>query len=70
VLGSSMVGSTKSPRSSQCSKINAAGQWIERTGRVSLTDLFEKLSTQEFNSCATSEKGAEEVRSQNAATCE
>jgi hypothetical protein len=30
------------------SKINSAGQWIERTEQVSLNDLFDRMSTQEL----------------------
>jgi len=34
------------------SKINAAGQWIDRTEQVSLNDLFDKMSTQELKEYA------------------
>jgi len=34
------------------SKINAAGQWIERTEQVSLNDLFDRMSTQELEEYA------------------
>ena len=34
------------------SKINAAGQWIERTEKVSLNDLFDRMSTQELEAYA------------------
>ena len=34
------------------SKINAGGQWIERTEQVSLNDLFDKMSTQELEEYA------------------
>jgi len=34
------------------SKINAAGQWIERTEQVSLNDLFDRMSTQELEQYA------------------
>jgi hypothetical protein len=34
------------------SKINAAGQWIERTERVSLNDLFDRMSTHELEQYA------------------
>ena len=34
------------------SKINAAGQWIDRTEQVSLNDLFDKMSTQELEEYA------------------
>jgi hypothetical protein len=30
------------------SKINAAGQWIDRSERVNLNDLFDRMSTQEL----------------------
>jgi hypothetical protein len=36
------------------SKINAAGQWIERTEQVSLNDLFDRMSTQELEEYAQS----------------
>lgn len=36
------------------SKINAAGQWIERTEQVSLNDLFDRMSTQELEEYAKS----------------
>ena len=35
------------------SKLNAAGQWIERTEQVSLNDLFDRMSTQELEEYAT-----------------
>ena len=38
------------------SKINAAGQWIERSEQVSLNDLFDRMSTQELEEYA--QKGA------------
>ncbi|GGH06743.1 hypothetical protein [Silvibacterium dinghuense] len=38
------------------SKINAAGQWIERTEQVSLNDLFDRMSTQELEEYAQSWK--------------
>ena len=34
------------------SKINAAGQWIERTEKVSLNDLFDRMSTEELEEYA------------------
>ncbi len=34
------------------SKINAAGQWIDRSESVSLNDLFERMSTQELEAYA------------------
>ena len=34
------------------SKINAAGQWIDRTEQVSLNDLFDRMSTQELEEYA------------------
>jgi len=36
------------------SKINAAGQWIDRSGQVSLNCLFDRMSTQEFEEYAQS----------------
>jgi hypothetical protein len=33
-------------------KINAAGEWIDRTETVSLNDLFERMSTEELESYA------------------
>jgi hypothetical protein len=33
-------------------KINAAGEWIDRTETVSLNDLFERMSTQELEAYA------------------
>jgi hypothetical protein len=33
-------------------KINAAGEWIDRTETVSLNDLFDRMSTQELESYA------------------
>jgi hypothetical protein len=30
------------------SKINSAGQWIDRTEQVSLNDLFDRMTTQEL----------------------
>jgi phage terminase small subunit len=33
-------------------KINAAGQWIERSEQVSLNDLFDKMSNQELDEYA------------------
>jgi hypothetical protein len=36
------------------SKINAAGQWIERTEQVSLNDLFDRMSTNELEAYAQS----------------
>ena len=38
------------------SKINAAGQWIDRTEQVSLNDLFDRMSTEELEEYA--QKGA------------
>ena len=35
-------------------KINAAGEWIDRTESVSLNDLFDKMSTQELEVYAQS----------------
>jgi len=35
-------------------KINAAGEWIDRTETVSLNDLFERMSTQELEAYAQS----------------
>ena len=34
------------------SKINAAGQWIDRTEQVSLNDLFDRMSTEELEDYA------------------
>ena len=34
------------------SKINAAGQWIDRTEQVNLNDLFDRMSTQELEEYA------------------
>jgi hypothetical protein len=34
------------------SKINAAGQWIDRTEQVSLNDLFDRMSTEELEAYA------------------
>jgi hypothetical protein len=34
------------------SKINAAGQWIDRTEQVSLNDLFDRMTTQELEEYA------------------
>jgi hypothetical protein len=34
------------------SKINAAGQWIDRSEQVSLNDLFERMSTSELEAYA------------------
>jgi hypothetical protein len=34
------------------SKINAAGQWIDRTEQVSLNDLFDRMSTSELEEYA------------------
>lgn len=34
------------------SKINAVGEWIDRTQTVSLNDLFERMSTQELEAYA------------------
>jgi hypothetical protein len=34
------------------SKINAAGEWIDRTETVSLNDLFDRMSTQELEAYA------------------
>ena len=34
------------------SKINAAGQWIDRSEQVSLNDLFERMTTQELEQYA------------------
>jgi hypothetical protein len=34
------------------SKINAAGQWIDRTEQVSLNDLFDRMSTEELEEYA------------------
>ena len=36
------------------SKINAAGQWIDRTEQVSLNDLFDRMSTAELEEYAQS----------------
>ena len=36
------------------SKINAAGQWIDRAEQVSLNDLFDRMSTQELEEYAKS----------------
>ena len=36
------------------SKINAAGQWIERREQVSLNDLFDRMSTEELEHYAQS----------------
>lgn len=36
------------------SKINAAGQWIDRTEQVSLNDLFDRMSTAELEQYAQS----------------
>jgi hypothetical protein len=36
------------------SKINAAGQWLERTEQVSLNDLFDRMSTEELEQYAQS----------------
>jgi len=33
-------------------KINAAGEWIDRTETVSMNDLFDKMSTQELEAYA------------------
>ena len=33
-------------------KINAAGEWIDRTGTVSLNQLFDRMSTQELEEYA------------------
>src|ERR1035438_8697413 len=35
-------------------KINAAGEWIDRTETVSMNDLFDRMSTQELESYAQS----------------
>jgi hypothetical protein len=35
-------------------KINAAGQWIDRTEQVSLNDLFDRMSTSELEEYAQS----------------
>ena len=35
-------------------KINAAGEWIDRTETVSLNDLFDRMSTQELDAYAQS----------------
>jgi hypothetical protein len=35
------------------SKINAAGQWIDRSEHVSLNDLFERMSREELEAYAT-----------------
>jgi hypothetical protein len=35
-------------------KINAAGEWVDRTETVSLNDLFERMSTEELESYAQS----------------
>jgi hypothetical protein len=37
-------------------KINAAGEWIERTETVSFNQLLDRMSTQELESCAQTEK--------------
>jgi hypothetical protein len=34
------------------SKINSAGQWIDRTEQVSLNDLFDRMSTEELEEYA------------------
>lgn len=34
------------------SKINAAGQWIDRTEQVSLNDLFDRMNTEELKEYA------------------
>ena len=34
------------------SKINSAGQWIDRSEQVSLNDLFDRMSTQELEEYA------------------
>jgi hypothetical protein len=34
------------------SKINSAGQWIDRSEQVSLNDLFDRMSTQELEGYA------------------
>jgi hypothetical protein len=36
------------------SKINSAGQWIERSEQVSLNDLFDRMSTEELEQYAQS----------------
>ena len=36
------------------SKINAAGQWIERTEQVSMNELFDRMSTEELEQYAQS----------------
>jgi hypothetical protein len=36
------------------SKINAAGQWVDRSEQVSLNDLFDRMSTQELEQYAQS----------------
>ena len=36
------------------SKINSAGQWIDRSEQVSLNDLFDRMSTQELEEYARS----------------
>ena len=33
-------------------KINSAGEWIDRTGTVSMNDLFDRMSTQELEAYA------------------
>lgn len=38
------------------SKINSAGQWIDRSEQVSLNDLFDRMSTQELEDYAQSGK--------------
>jgi len=34
------------------SKINAAGQWVDRSEHVNLNELFERMTQQELESCA------------------
>lgn len=45
------------------SKINAAGQWIDRTDQVSLNDLFYRMSTEELEAYAQSGELPEWFRS-------
>jgi hypothetical protein len=33
-------------------KINAAGEWIDRTENISLDDLFDRMSAEEFEAYA------------------
>jgi hypothetical protein len=49
VTASAVVGAVQA-----YSKINAAGEWIDRTETVSLNDLFDRMSTQELEAYAQS----------------